>query len=332
MDYSNVLQVGIGIVLMIAVGFIVCKFKVIPLTIISTMNKFLFKICFTFLVARALMSKKLSELNFTVLGVCACTSFTTMILLLLLLLIPVKDRFKFYLSTMLPATYVNYVIIGIPIFNSIWGSENNSIAFIIALSNDGVTSPVFLFLSGIYKVYSANRVHREKGEPTEKFSCYMLLQIIMSIIFSPIIIGYIIGFLWSGVQIPIPKCVSTFTTLLGDAILSLSCLCVGGFLAEHSLLSCHWAKFLIAVIVRHILMPAIDIFWCKIFKLSNIESRQIIVMASLPTAVASYLLSANAGVGEGVASTMIFWTNVFFIPVVILWFMVLDKFNLFPEN
>jgi hypothetical protein len=61
-------------------------------------------------------------------------------------------------------------------------------------------------------------------------------------------------------------------------------------------------------------------------------ARQCIIMATLPAAVSSYLMSVNAGIGTGVASTMVFWTNMLFLPAVIGWFVVLDKFGWFIEE
>jgi predicted permease len=145
-------------------------------------------------------------------------------------------------------------------------------------------------------------------------------------------IGYIIGFVWAGFHIPVPLFLDEAILVLSETCLSMSCLCVGAFLAQHSLVACHWVQFVIGLTFRHIVCPALAGVFAKIINVGPTEARQCVIMAALPSAVASYLLSTNAGVGAGVASTMIFWTNVAFLPAIIGWFLVMDKLQLFVEE
>jgi predicted permease len=57
-----------------------------------------------------------------------------------------------------------------------------------------------------------------------------------------------------------------------------------------------------------------------------------VILSALPTAVGSYLITANSGIGAGVCSTMIFWTNIFFLPAVVCWLLVLDALGIFTDG
>ena len=83
------------------------------------------------------------------------------------------------------------------------------------------------------------------------------------------------------------------------------------------------------MLVRHIVCPLITALLAAAFRTSGELVRQCIVLTALPSGVMTYLMSENSGIGPGVASTMIFWTTIAHVPMIILWTVVLDKLNLF---
>lgn len=330
-DYTNVISVGCGLIFLIIVGFVTVKFRIIKPSALAPINSFLFKPCFTWMIAKNVMYQNLKELDFKPFGAVAMSAIATQILLTFTFLFKNDNKLAFYLSTMLPSTYVNYVIIGVPIFDAIWPGQDLQILTVITLCNDIVTAPVYMFLAGVNSYYEKNREHVKKGEPKDKFSFLILLTLILNIIKSPIIIGYIIGFIWAGIGIPKCVFVDTMINTSSQCILALSCFCVGSFLAQHEIVSCPWYQFLICGLSRHVVMPLLAGLFSSAFGASAKQSRQTIIISTLPTAVGSFLLSSNSNVGTGPSSTMIFWTNVFFIPAIIVWFVALDKLNIFIE-
>jgi predicted permease len=331
-NYGNVTQVGGGIVILIAIGFALTKLHVFSPQAFSPVNRFLYKLCFIPLILKSLVHQSITDMNFILALVFVLAAIASQLVLALMMLYPAKDRFGCYLETMLPATYVNFVIIGIPIFESLWPDGDPTVPTMVLLSNDMFTSPCYLVLTGIYTAQRLNRQHLELHEPTERFGVKLLGKIGLGLITNPIIIAYIIGFLWSGLRIPVPLGIDEAIKYLSETTLPMSCLCIGGFLAEHSLISCHWAQFVLCAITRHIVYPVFVGIFAYGLKLDPTASRQSVILATLPSAVASYLLSSNAGVGTGVSSTMIFWTNILFLPAIILAFLLMDALGLFIEN
>ena len=282
-------------------------------------------------MARATASKDLATLDFKPFGIAALMSISTYLVVALMMLIPFKDRFGTYLATILPCTYINYIISGIPVFNALWPPEENIVVSLMTVANDLVTSPIYLLLVGVYHVQQENKKRKEEGLEPEKFSLKTLGGILLNVIKSPILIGNILGIVYAAIPIGYPLFLQWLLQFTGDVVFSLSLLCVGVFLAQHSLMSCHWTQFICCVIVRFFVGPIIAGLFCAALGMGARQARQCIVIGAQPTAVASYVLTSGAHLGEGVASTLIFWTTILTVPVIIVWFSILDGLGIFVE-
>lgn len=382
-NYVDIVQVGCALLTIIAFGFIAFKFKFLPLPSIPVLNKFLLKVCYLCLVARNLAKKKLKDLDFTPFFIGALETLGTHIVLALCFLFPLKDRFKCYLSCILPCSFVNYLVIGIPVFDAIWDPSGNIMVSMMTLSNDLVTVPIYLVMSNIYLAKQQRReaaraekrgrswsvadnapkeesekqveeVEEEEEDDEEEADIEDLpgdvkeedkterhqvitagavaKKIVIQIVTNPIIIGNILGFIWSATGWELPTFFTTITTYLGDEVLGICLITVGGFIAQHSIMACHWLKFGFCVLIRHVIMPLMALGFCFALKLSNSIARQCVVMSILPTGTTAFLLSSATGLGPGVSSTMIFWSTVLSIPFIIVWLLILDKLGVFVET
>lgn len=309
--------------IIICISFFVFKLKFISVRIVPYINQFLLKACYIPLIFRSIGKRKFSELNFMPFVIGALTTITAHILLCVIFLFKFEDKFKNYLGIILPCSFVNYLVIGIPIFEAIWGEENNVVVSLISLSNDLITTPIYLVLSGIYV---SRKQEKENGV---KLSIGNLIKsILIRIITNPIIIGNILGFCWALTEWEFPLIIKSLTYFTGNEVLGMSLICVGGFIAQNSFIACSIVKLVIAIIIRHIIMPAISIPFCYAFKLSNELSRQCVILQCLPTGTTSFLLSSSFGIQPGVSSSMCFWSTCLSVPFIMLWVYVLDKFNM----
>ena len=330
-DYLNVIQVGIGMIVIIAIGFVLNKLGYIKGTDSAPLNAMSFKIGFLPLVARAIAPKDLATLDFQPFGIAALMSIGTFIVLSPMMLYPFKDRFGTYLSTVLPCTYINYIISGLPVFNALWPPEENIMVSMMTVANDLITAPIYLTLVGVYNVIQTNKKRREEGLPLVSFSFQTIVGILLNVIKSPFLLGNVFGIIYAAIPIGYPLYLKWLLQFTGDLVFSLSLLCVGVFLAQHSLLSCHWAQFIFCLITRFFIGSIIAGLFCKALGMAPRLARQCIVIGAQPTAVASYVLSSGAHLGEGVASTLIFWTTILTVPAIIAWFSILDGLNIFVE-
>ena len=213
-----------------------------------------------------------------------------------------------YLKTILPCTYINYVVSGMPIFNALWPASENIMVSLMTVSNDLVTSPIYFILVGIYQVRQNNKERIANGLEPEKFSFKIVGSILLNLIKSPVLLGNIFGIVYAAIPIGYPLFLKYLLQFCGDLVLSLSLICVGNFLAQHSLISCNWIQFIYCLIVRFLIGPAIAGLFCYAIGMNPRLSRQCIIIGAQPTAVGSYMLTANSNLGQGVASTLVCWT------------------------
>lgn len=317
--------------IIIIIGFITTKFKIIPKKQSDPVNSFVFTCGFMMLTLRTLAGKDAHDFNFIPLAVGALHSVSVYIVSALMMAVPMRDKFGFYLSSVFPVAYLNYVISGIPIFTSLWPIEESVVISMITLSNDLVSSPIFLILSGIYEIYNENKILKEQGMPKKKFTCSIILSILFRCFKNPILIGNLLGLLYAVTALPVPLFLSEIMKLLGDTVLPLSLFCIGAFLAEHSIVSCPFPQFIMCLLLRMFLGPFFGLIYSLVLKLPARLARQCVVLTCQPTAVAAYTLSIAAKVGTGASSTMIFWSTALTVPTLIIWITIMDKFNLFVE-
>ena len=318
-------------IIIIAIGFILTKIKIITPKQANYLNSMAFKVGFLPLIARATASKNLSEMDFKPFFIGGLMSIGTYLFVSLIMLLPFKDRFGMYLKTILPCTYINYIISGLPIFNALWPASENIMVSLMTVSNDLVTSPIYFILVGIYQVRERNRQRIAEGLEPEKFSFKIVGWILLNLVKSPILLGNVFGIIYAALPIGYPLFLNYVLQFCGDIVLSLSLICVGNFLAQHSLISCHWLQFIFCIIVRFFVGPAIAGVFCYAIGMSPRLSRQCIIIGAQPTAVGSYMLTANSNLGQGVASTLICWTIILSVPAVIVWFSILDGLGIFVE-
>lgn len=118
---------------------------------------------------------------------------------------------------------------------------------IISLSNDLVTSPIFLCLGAIYKLRKQREQRPNDKQPSKAKQVAIIIRKVFS---NPILLGNLVGLLYVCTNLPVPIYLRELWLMLGDLCLPLSLFCVGAFLSQHSFVSCHWLKFLAALIPR----------------------------------------------------------------------------------
>lgn len=325
-------QSGVSLLITMLLGFVTCKLRLMKMKAVNPINLFLLKICYFPMIMRNIALRDLCNMSIMPFVIGVCSNLTVHILFLFIFLIPSKDKFYTYLSSTFSSVYVNYLILGFPIFNAIWVENENIMVSVMALSNDIINIPIFLTLSNVYIIRKENELHDESNDGEKKhFSGKIFIEIAKRVITNPLILGVIVGFIWAGIGLKFCNYVETLTRTLGGAVLALCLFCVGGFLSQHSLIACNFIQFIGCVLTRHVLFPLIVALYSAAFGIENRLARQCIIMACLPTATAAYPVSVSVNVGQGVATTMIFWTSILCVPFQLLWLYSLDKLNLFLE-
>lgn len=338
--YLDIVQVGVAMILIIAIGYLISLFKLFDADAFKAMGAFSAKIAFPFLLYRSMASRPFKEISVKPLYNALLASASTQIVLLLVFAFKFEDRFYMYLSTVISSCYINYIILGLPIFTSIWGNNYNHIPAICSFCHYILLVPLFIINSQLWKIMKEKEEFNKKqleGTATgdvklQKITWKDVLMAFWTALKTPLVVGNIIGIIWSAIGIPFPTFFKKLSDYVGDAITLFALLGIGRFLQQKSLISCHWLQLLVCLIVRFFVFPGFSFLWSWVFKFENRLARQCLVLSMLPAANAGFILASSVGIGANVASAMVFWSLIFLVPVLIFWFFILDHFNIFPDD
>lgn len=338
--YLDVLQAGVSCLLIIGVGFMLSRFKVFSRKEFKVFNQVNSKIFLPFLLFRSLASRKMKDITFLPLYNALLMSISTQILVAIICaIIPFKDKLGTYLSTVISSVYINYLIIGLPIFNSIWGTEYNHIPAICTFTHYIILVPMYIILAQIWNVQQKkNQQSTDDHQDNEQNSFKHRISIkdvglaFYTTIKTPLLIGDIIGLIWSAIGIGFFPYFNIIGKYFGDAVLVFALVSIGRFLQVNSLLSCHWLHLVSCLFIRCFVCPGFSALYAYLMKFDGRLARQCIVLSSLPAANAGFVLSSEMGIGANVASAMVFWSLLIIVPVLFFWFFLFNHFNLFTEE
>ncbi|OHT12658.1 Auxin Efflux Carrier family protein [Tritrichomonas foetus] len=334
-NVTNVLHTGGAIIIEIAFGYVACKLKLFKPEATNAINRFLLKCCYLPMITRAIAIKDLGSLSFMPFLVAILTITINCIILGAISLMSkcFKSRFYMFLSTYLPSHYVNYLIIGLPIFISIWSEEENHVVAVQNMSGDLYTVPLYLIFINIFNVQRSNIEHKKANDGiVEKIDWHLPLDILIRIVTNNFIIGNALGFIYAATKWKMCPYLWDIMKYLGDSVLALAMFTVGGFLSRHSVIACNFLHLVVTLCIRHITFPIVAGLLCYAFRLDPRLSRQIMILTCLPTATAAFLMNEENKTGPGVASSMILWSTILVIPFIIIWLLVLDKLGIFVEE
>ena len=344
--YVDVVQAAVACLLIIMLGYLFSRFKVLDADGFASINTFSAKICFPFLLFRSLASRPFKEITFEPLLSSLLTNISTQILLTTIFLIKFEDKLYTYLATVIAGCYINYIILGLPIFTSIWGNNYNQVPAICSFSHYIELVPFFLLSAQLWKIKkekeeetrnkaNASNEENPSEEPAKSEQHITIKDIGLAFWYSfktPLVVGNIVGLIWSAIGIPYYTFFNVLAKHIGDGISVFALMSIGRFLEQKSLLSCHWMQLLTCLVVRFFVFPAFALGYATAFNFPNRTGRQCVVCARLPAANAGFILANSVGIGANVCSAMVFWSLVFIVPVLILWFYILDHYNIFPDD
>lgn len=364
----DVINSVVSCLFIVFVGFLLSHFHIFKPEDFQRADRISGKVCFPVLQYRSLAYKKLKEYTFAPLFNAILMNASSQILLLVFFLFPksiIEDPLEFYLSTTISSVFVNYVPIGAIVIEQVWGPNLDHIIGICPLSNFFILVPFFLLEARLWEILKEKKKLRmeyekrkaaqreiesqnseledsslsnspliddEIDEKSLRLTWRDVLNAFLTAIRAPIVIGTIIGFLWSLIGIPYPPYIDVIGQYMGDIVLIYGLLGVGHVLAVNGAIACHWVQLIFLLIVRFFICPGLSLFFAWAFKLKGRTARMATIFSALPSSNGAYVVAQTAGVGVKATSSMIFFTLILIVPVLILWFYMFDKFNLFVED
>jgi len=177
--------------------------------------------------------------------------------------------------------------------------------------------PILLVLSVDLLVFSSLIVILITGSQQGRVGFAIFATIFKGLVRNPMIVAIALGFVWSGLSLPLPTPFQSFLDLLGGAATPGALFAIGASLAPKSserFAVAGWLSF--AKLFVHPLAVAVAAFW--VFDLSAYNAGVIVAASALPVAGNVFMLAQHYGVAPQRASASILISTVFSILTVSL--------------
>jgi predicted permease len=328
-----VVQVGIACLGLIGIGFVLSRFNLFTPDEFKSLGTFNTNFAFPFLLFRSLAARKIRDISFRPLADSLLMSASMQLLVgIVTFLLPLKDKLYTYLTTVLSSAYINYIIIGLPIFNSIWGTEYDHVPAICVFTHYILLVPAYLILAQLWKIQKAKAEQVTDGEEIPGLTIRDVGLAFWTALKTPLVSGMFIGLIYSATGLDYPIFLNYLAKYMGDIVLVFAMCGIGRFLQVNSILGVGWIQLISCLVLRFFVSPAFAALFAWVLKLNGTLARQCTILSCLPAANAGFVLANSMGIGAEVASAMVFWTLIFIVPVLIFWFFILDHFQLFLES
>lgn len=132
-----------------------------------------------------------------------------------------------------------------------------------------------------------------------------LKQITLRVIKNPLIFMPIFGILISLFQVPVPKVIASSATLIGGTTSGISLFTLGLIISRFKIhLS---AIVIINIFLKNIIHPLLMMGIVKIFGISGLLAKELVILCAMPTAITSTIFSVSFDIDpqENVSSTII---------------------------
>lgn len=186
----------------------------------------------------------------------------------------------------------NFVILGVPIVQSIYGSENI-----------GVTSLIIAFVVPLFNIVSV-LVLQKYSQTEANFK-----QTITNLITNPLIIGAFLGFLYKFLPITLPRIVLSFIEQVANMSTPLSLLVLGGSFQFLSIRN-NIKPLVLVTIARLVVVPFVVLTIATSLGYRGVELASILVLFAGPVAIASFSMAQQMGLDGELAAQCVMVTTI----------------------
>lgn len=231
--------------------------------------------------------------------------------LVLYLIVPLIEKDNKKRGALLQGLFrSNFVIFGIPVTESLFGSEKVGVtALLIA-----VVVPLFNILSVI-----ALETFRGK-KPNFK-------KILKGIIKNPLIIASCIGILSLLLNIKLPSSIEKTISDISKIATPLSLILLGASFKFNEIRK-YIKQTSIAVIGKTLLIPSIMLPICVMLGYRDVELATLMIIFAAPTAISSFTMAQQMDSDSDLAGQIVVFTSGFCVITVFIWIFILKQMNL----
>ena len=231
--------------------------------------------------------------------------------LLLYLIVPLIEKDNKKCGALLQGLFrSNFVIFGIPIIESLFGSEKIGVPTLLV----AVVVPLFNALSVL-----ALETFRG-GKPNFK-------KIFIGVIKNPLIIASFFGILTLILKIKLPTPIEKTINDVSKIATPLSLILLGASFKFDEIKK-YIKQTTIAVIGKTILIPCIMLPICIMFGYRGVELSTLMIIFAAPTAISSFTMAQQMDSDSDLAGQIVVFTSAFCVITVFLWIFILKQTNL----
>lgn len=231
--------------------------------------------------------------------------------LILYLIVPLIEKDNKKRGALLQGLFrSNFVIFGIPITESLFGSEKVGVAALLI----AVIVPLFNILSVL-----ALETFRG-GKPDFR-------KISIGIIKNPLIIASCLGILTLLLKIKIPTAIEKTISDISKIATPLSLILLGASFKFDNIKK-YLKQTTIAVVGKTILTPCIILPICIMFGYRGVELSTLMIIFAAPTAISSFTMAQQMDSDSDLAGQIVVFTSAFCVVTVFMWIFILKQSHL----
>jgi predicted permease len=228
--------------------------------------------------------------------------------LILYLIVPLIEKDNKKRGALLQGLFrSNFVIFGLPITESLFGSEKVGVAALLI----AIVVPLFNVLSVL-----ALETFRG-GKPNFK-------KIFIGIIKNPLIIASCLGILTLILKVKIPTPVEKTINDISKLATPLSLLLLGATFKFDEIKK-YRKQTTIAVLGKTILVPCIMLPICIMFGYRGVELTTLMIIFAAPTAISSFTMAQQMDSDSELAGQIVVFTSAFCVLTVFMWIFTLKQ-------
>lgn len=231
--------------------------------------------------------------------------------LILYLLVPLIEKDNKKRGALLQGLFrSNFVIFGLPITESLFGSEKVGVAAILI----AIIVPLFNMLSVLaLETFRDGKLNFKK--------------IFIGIIKNPLIIASCLGIVTLVLKIKIPTSIEKTISDVSKMATPLSLILLGASFKFDNIKK-YLKQTTIAVIGKTILIPCIMLPICIMLGYRDVELSTLMIIFAAPTAISSFTMAQQMDSDSDLAGQIVVFTSAFCVITVFMWIFILKQFYL----
>lgn len=310
-NFFVALNAVLPLFIMLFIGFLIRKFKILNDSFLPQLNKLVFKVFFPFMMFYNIYSSNFSEtFNSKLLIFAICAVIIIYFLSLGFTLIVEKSNYS--RGAMIQAIYrSNFVLMGLPVVSNIFGEKQL-----------GMTAVLVTVIVPIYNILAVFTLEVFRGTNINP------LKILKGIATNPLIIGSAVGVAAVLSGIALPQVIDATVSQIAKAATPVALMVLGASVTFSSVKHCR-KNLIICIILRLAVVPAICLSAAAMFEFRGVDFVSLIGLFCSPCAVSSFTMSQQMGSDYELSGATVVFTSIFACFTLFLWIFLFKQLNFF---